>query len=545
MKMFAYYALHTLKNQLKKLFKTWVLIFLAACLAIGFIIGFGLVALENLAMGDDYVEEVVEDEVIDAEPIDTEEMYAVVELMCGGIILLLIVFSILGADKNGSSIFQPADVNLLFPSPLKPQSVLLFRLTTQLGVILVSSIYLCISVPKLIINMGLGAVAVVGFLCAWTLAVVLSRLLQILIYTFCSTHIKLKRYIRICTYGLLTCVALGYFAYTNITGLNYYTSAKAFFNARAAYLIPIWGTLKAMCAFSLTGNVLYVALSIAIALIMAVVLAIVIWRIKADFYEDAMAKSQETAELMQAAQNDGGVVVKRKKDRSEKLRRDGMKRGSGATVFFYRSMYNRFRFAHFSVLTATSETYMLAALGVCALCKFVFETTSPLPAMLTIGVLSFFRTLRNPLSVDTSRDFFRLIPEKTFAKLFYSTLGGSVNCALDLVPAALITIIFLGANPLYVLALMLLILSVDLYGTATGAFIDLSVQVSAGKIIKQIVQIMFIYFGLIPDIAIMAIGIILGIAPIAALICAVLNIGLGMLFLSLSPLFIDYCDKKK
>ena len=58
---------------------------------------------------------------------------AIIELAAGGAIMALFFFEAISADKNGSKIFLPADVNLLFPSPMKPQSVLMFRLATQLG----------------------------------------------------------------------------------------------------------------------------------------------------------------------------------------------------------------------------------------------------------------------------------------------------------------------------------------------------------------------------------------------------------------------------
>ena len=89
-----------------------------------------------------------------------------------------------------------------------------------------------------------------------------------------------------------------------------------------------------------------------------------------------MAKSEEKAELLAAAQSQkGGVgIVKRKKDRSDNLRRDGMRHGSGANVFFHKAMYNRFRFAHFGVFTKTSETYLVAAVGAAVLCRFVIQT---------------------------------------------------------------------------------------------------------------------------------------------------------------------------
>ena len=143
MRLFGYYAWHSFINQLRKLFKTWVLIFLVACMAIGVLIGVGAAMLDDAAGGD---EEIVESEVIEEEPGALEQLgiepEGFVELIAGGIILVYFVFQAIGADKNGSRIFLPADVNLLFSSPMKPQSVLLFRLMTQLGTSILASVYL-------------------------------------------------------------------------------------------------------------------------------------------------------------------------------------------------------------------------------------------------------------------------------------------------------------------------------------------------------------------------------------------------------------------
>jgi hypothetical protein len=90
-----------------------------------------------------------------------------------------------------------------------------------------------------------------------------------------------------------------------------------------------------------------------------------------------------------------------------------------------------------------------------------------------LAVLVFYRTLGNPLSQDTKMDFFRMVPESTWAKLFYSLLGGTVNCLLDLLPAMVAAVLILRANPLTALCWLLFILSVDFYATNVGTFIDL------------------------------------------------------------------------
>ncbi len=540
MRLFGYYALHSLKNQLKKLLKSWVLIFLLACMLIGGLIGFGAATLEDVAESKNETEVIEEIETTEEE-IPIEDVDGLVELIVGAVILGVFVFQIMSADKNGSRIFLPADVNLLFASPMKPQSVLMFRLLTQMGVILLSSVYLAFQIPNLIINLGMSMGAAMGILLTWLFTIAIGKLFQVLIYTYTSTNSGMKKYIRKGIYLIGAFLVTGFWLYYKSCECNAFEAAKAFFNHPVTRFFPFWGWLKAFCVYTMEANLTGSLVSLAAILAGGIVLVIVIWRIRADFYEDAMAKSEEVAEALEAAQSEKktGITLKRKKGRSEKLRRDGMNHGWGANVFFYRILYNRFRFAHFGFLTKTTETYLFLVLAVSAICKLVVETESYLPVVLAVCVFVFYRTLGNPLTEDTSMDFFRMVPESMEKKLFWSVFAGTVCCLLDVLPALLVTTIIFGVNPLEILAWIPVILSIDFFGSNAGAFINLSTPPSAGATIKQVVLIMFIYFGLLPDIAIMAVGIVFEKISMAALICAVLNFGLGGLFLAVTPLFLD------
>ena len=548
MRLFGYYAWHSFVNQLRKLFKTWVLIFLVICMAVGALIGVGAAMLDD-ASGED--EEIVESEIIEEEPgameklgIEPEEF---VELIVGGIILVVFVFQAISADKNGSKIFLPADVNLLLSSPMKPQSVLLFRLMTQLGTSILASVYLLFQLPNLVLNLGLSIWVALAMIATWCLTIVIGKLLQILLYIVCSTNVKLKSHLRNGIYVFLLAIAGAYLLYWKTSGEHYLVAATGFFNSSVSRFVPLWGWLKGFCMFAMEGNIAGLLASFAAIVVGGGLLTYIIWLIKADFYEDAMAKSEETAELLAAAQSQkGGVtVIRRKKDRSDKLRRDGMRHGSGANVFFHKSMYNRFRFAHLGIFTKTSETYLVAAVGAAVLCRFVIQTNGLIPVILTLGVLTFFRAMGNPLEQDTQMDHFLLIPESTWHKLFWSLLGGTANCFLDLLPAVIVSALLLGENVLIALAWLPLIVSVDFFATTVGAFIGFSVPVSAGKMVKQLVQIMFIYFGLLPDVAIMAVGLTFDQPVLAAIGCTVINILLGLVFFFLSPLFLEPKDGKK
>ena len=553
MRLFGYYAWHSFVNQVRKMLKTWVLIFLLACMLIGGLIGGGAAKLSSVAEAQQEAAEALEPESAEAPEEEAEKPSLperlgitaddMAELAAGVVILGILIYNVLSADTNGSKIFLPADVNLLFSSPMQPQSVLMFRLMTKLGTFIFLGFYLLLQLPNLILNLGMsvwGALALIG---AWCLTVMIGALLQVLFYTISSTRAGLKSVLRRSVYGLLGALLAGWAVFWKHSGLEPIPAAAAFFNAPLTRAVPLWGWLKGFFMFAQEGNAAGVLACFAALAAGGAGLIWLIRRVKADFYEDAMAKSEETAQLMEKVQAErsgrGVAFKKRKKDRSDTLRRDGLNRGRGASMFFWKSLYNRFRFAHLGFFTKTMETYLAAGVGVALICRFAAGTQSVVPAALTLGGLAFFRSLGNPLEEDTKMDFFRMIPDSAWSKMFYSLLGGSVNCLLDALPGLLAAALIQRANLLETLAWLPLIVSVDFYATAVGAFINLSVPNSAGATVKQMVQVMFIYFGLLPDVAVMAIGMVMGHTALAAAVSAGINAAFGLLFVSLTPMILE------
>ena len=546
MKLFFYYAFCSVKNQIRKLFKTWVAVFLGVCLLFGVVIGIGATALEDLAE-EEMPPEAEEEEILPDDEFDTDEEMSeveiadavqIIELIAGGVILLVFVLNSLSADKNGCAVFLQADVNLLFASPMKPQSVLLFRLMTQIGTSLVLSIYLLFQVPNLVINLGVPLIGAIAIIFTWGLVMILSKLLQVLLYTVGSTYPSAKKYIRPAVFALVGIVGVAFVLYWKRSGSEPLTAAMQFFNAPVTRWIPIWGWLKGLCMFALEGNVPYLVISFVLLVAATVVLVWSIWNMRVDFYEDAMAKSEETAELQRAAESGNTVAIKPQKDRSEKLRRDGLKHGQGASVYFFKTMYNRFRFAPLGIFTKTAVTYLIAAAGAAFILRFMLGEESFIPIALVLAVCAFFRSLGNPLSQDTGMDSFIMIPESPWAKMLYSLLGGSACCMLDLLPGMLVATVMMQTNPLETLAWMLFVVTLDFYSTSVATFIDLSIPTSTAKQIKSIIQVMFVYFGILPDVAILIVGGIFSALPIAAVIAALANMCIGAVFFAFSPLLL-------
>ena len=558
MRFVGYYAWHTFINQIKKLFKSWVIIFILACALIGGLIGVGAGMLTELAeeRKETAEEELIEEEISEEE-FSEEEFFEdvsledeigiskneLIELIVGGVALLVMVLMILGSEKSGHRTFLPADVNILFPSPLRPQTVLMFRLLTQIGLSIVAGIYMLFQLPNLTLNAGLSIWAALSIVGAYIIATIVGKLLQMLLYLLSSKY-ESKNIVRYLGYGLVLLVAVLFGASFMREG-RYLKAASNVFNAPVSRYVPFWGWIKGFVMSAVEGNVPGVILFFALNVIGIIALVYIIYGMKVDFYEDAMAGSQEIAEAMEAARSssNGIAFVKRKKDRSDKLLRDGMTKGWGANVFFHKTMYNRKRFAKYGIFTKTSATYLMISLAVSTLCNLVLKTNGLVALMIALGVMVFYRSLGNSYDDDIKMSQFVLIPDKTWKKLLYSLLGNNVNTLLDLLPAVVYAVLLMPGDiadkaPKALFWLIFLV-SIDFYATVVGAFIGLSTPQNSGMTIKQILGVMFLYFGLLPCAAFIAVGLALGKMWIGLLIGTLINIVLGVIFFIFCPRFIE------
>ena len=204
MKAFFYYASHTLWNQLRKLMKTYVIVILI-CAAIGFV--GGLAGAFFGGAGDDASSATLEETIEDADPVLTANM---VSLISGGVILAVLLWNVVTGEKSGSGIFQMADVNLLFQAPMKPQSVLLFRLIFKMSALVAAGLYLVFQIPNLHMNMGVPLGACIAILAVWGLTLITGQLLSVLVYTITATHIRLRKYVTPAVLVLCAALALSF-----------------------------------------------------------------------------------------------------------------------------------------------------------------------------------------------------------------------------------------------------------------------------------------------------------------------------------------------
>lgn len=542
MRLFLYYSFHTTWNQLRKLFTTWMFLIGLAIVLGGGLIGFGAARFyQDAPLSSEVTGTVLPEsfmEFFDASGLTANDA---LELGAGLIILAVLVIQVIGAEKSVSRLFLPADVNFLFASDMTPQQVLTFRLLTTLGTAVAASVYLFFQLPSLVSRFGLTQYAAVSVLLTWCLTIVFGALLKILIYELGSRILFLKenlRWIMIVFLAFLLCGL--YYSYQTSEEQVFLLSAVRFFNAPVSRWIPVWGWLKGILMCALEGNTRRSVVFLLLSASLAGILAVLIRVLPVDYYEEALIRSEELALYMETVNSDSaGLLVSRPNHYREGIDREAFRHGEGASVYFFKTMMNRMRFARFGFVTKTMITYFCAAIGGGLFVRMFMDEPSVYPPVFLLAVIVFFRTIGSPISEDIRRDSFSMIPENTWKKLLFSQLGGSLNCAMDALLPLLAGIAAAGMNPLRGFLYLPFIVSVDFFASAVGTFVDVAIPSSIDKTFKQVIQILLLYFGMIPDELIIAFGIIAHHDAAGISLASLVNLFLGTLFFGLAGVWLD------
>ena len=560
MRLFLYYASHSLLNTIKKVMKTWVA-FILIVIVFGTVVGLVTsLFTKNSKSGKDTPDTAVTT-VVDGEEGQGEELTLedaadgsfakskigqmmkkynitkeqIVDLAISAVFLLVLATNILNA-QNSSKIFLPADVPMLFSSPMRPQSVLMFRLLCTLGTSLIVSLFMLFQIPNLTINAGLSLWGAVSLVIVYAMILVFSTLVQVIFYTITSRMKtgtgNIKTFLAV-VYGA---VFLGFAAFTAITKLSLVEGLFAYFASAKTHWVPFWGWLRGISYYACIGDMKMSMIYLGLFVVACAVLVLIIWKLKADFYEDAMFAAEHKAEQLESAKKAAkGGVATREKERKASLDREGFHYGSGANVFFYKAVFNRFRFAKLRIFSTTMIVYTIVAGVVAWFARGYSHGDAFFIPAAVLGVMAFYRTMGDPIREDTSKDFFMLIPETHHKKLMYSILGSLSVTAIDLVLPMVVAAIMLKANPLNVLVWFAFVLSISFFATVVGTLISLSLPKDQAQTISVVVQMIFLYFGLTPSAMALIIGILVGHVLTAVAVGCAINVLIGFLVSLILP----------
>lgn len=549
MKMVGYYAWHTFLNSLKKIFQSTFVVIFVAVIAIGVIFGFSAALVADIvdSKNESQTEYSSEEYSGAEEEQDTDEyaedddqftfedaqfMQLCFEFGIPVVLIAFLLYGIYGGSKNGSDIFLMADVNFLFTAPLKPQSVLMFRLTFQMVATILGSFYLIFQIPNLRQNMGISWMAIIAVFLAWIFLLLLQRLVSVLSYTLTATYTELKKYVRPLIILIAAIVALIVGTAYLKSGQNWEQTMACTFGAKWTRMIPLIGWYKGMIMAAVSGNALE---SLIYGILLVVLMAVMfagIWRIKADFYEDAFSGAADRENTMIAAK-EGRVV--NKKERSEKIARNSEMKGWGGSTFFWKEMYNRRRFARFGIFTNTMLTYLAASVLTALFCERILHVSEFTALAVILAGIAFFRNYGNPIAAETSMNWLFLVPDNPYCKVFAAMGAGTVSCALDVLPALVIGAVLTPEKPWVVFLWFVMIVSMDFMLSTVGMMLEVLFPATALDIVKSMLQLVLKFIMIAVIVIILAVGALLLSLEIGLLLEILFNLILGTVLFIIYP----------
>lgn len=567
MKLWGYYALHTFWNSIKKMFRSSVV---AVIIGILFVFGiFGFVGdvvgtlLEDELGENSSTEEVQEgygdpeygyydesgefifyDEELTEEELTEEDLayiMMVVETIAAIVVLIILVFGARSGMKQGSDIFLMADVNFLFTAPVKPQSVLLFRLTFQMLAIFVGTIYILFQIPNLVINLHLSVETCFIIYFSLILALIVQKVVSVGVYTYTATHERVKKFVTPVAIGLgivlVAATVLVYYMTGDVWMSLEYTWASTW-----SRYIPIIGWIKAIVFHALNGNVLATGAYFVLTLIGIAGLTYLVWQMKADFYEDAMTGAQAREDMLLAAsENRKSVEVSTGAGKKRDRRKAGdelstiLDKTKGAQVFLAKELLVRRRLATFGVVTSTMLWYFTISTGLSILSAFVFEMQNFALIGFILMLVLFFRNYGNPIAQETAMNWLFLVPESPYKKVFYSMAAGTCATTLDLLPAMVVATILLELNPAVVLLWYVALISMDFMLSGVGLILEALFPASALEVVKSMLQMVLKFAIIIFIVVSIVIGVVLGSVELGLVLNLIMNIVIGTLAFIIYP----------
>ncbi|MCD8119997.1 MAG: putative ABC exporter domain-containing protein [Lachnospiraceae bacterium] len=512
--------------------------------------GSGNSSSDDNSNGDD----AYEDDEIEYTAEDIREIKLVVKSVIALVLFLFLLWAVDKGQQNGAEIFTMADVNLLFAAPLKPQSLLMFRVILHMGAVIVGSFYLIFQIPNLVLNIGITAGGVCVIICAYLIALVTVQLVRVCSYTFFATHSALRRYVSPATKLLAAAVFL-------LCGLTFLTCGRDLFRAMDLLFgsgwsncIPVIGFLKAAVMYGVDGSFLRSVLFLALSVLFLALVAVVTWRMKADFYEDAFtgaARQQEA--LAEIAPASGGSTVavtnvavteeqrkklQKKREAAEaRASRKAFAKGLGANVFFFKAIHLRNRNARLGIFTDTASFYLFLMVIVSLFVRLLAESDSFIAPGVIVCICVYFRTYGNPIASELSEPYLYMVPESAYSKVAFSFLAGSVSAALDLLPGFAAGFLILGSLP-DALAWYIFAVSIDFCASAWGLTLGLALPDAIPGVLRAWLELLLKLLTFLPCLFVgLLFGVFLGIDA-ALFVIAVLDFLIGTGVGSIAPAFL-------
>ena len=412
MKALPYLLVTTMKNRIVSFFKkpaNWIVLLVMA----------GLLSLVIFAGGQGTNSAV--------RPI--QELYAIVSVLY----IAMFAFSAYRGVHRGTTLFNLADIHLLFPAPLAPQKMLLYGLVKQMGTSLTIGFFLLFQYAWVHQQYGVPFTFLLLVLLGYGLTLFLGQLTAMTMYSITHASENKRKAAKVillslCGLGALY-VLLPVFSNTSV----WMQVGSKQLSRLPMLLFPAGGWMRALVAGMWEAQWLQVLWGLGAAIVFTVACIMLLNREQTDFYEDVL-KATETLHQTLALRKEG--KVQEVLPENVKVGRTGLGKGFGASAIYYKHRLESRRARRFLL-----DTMTMIMLLVSLAFAFIMRGEGLLPGFAFATYMQLFTVSTGRWVKELSRPYVYLMPETSFRKLIHclreSILGFVMEAVLLMVSMGL------------------------------------------------------------------------------------------------------------
>ena len=349
--------------------------------------------------------------------------------VCTAIFMLFAYITLFSGLNSGNSFFTLSDVHLLFPSPIKPKTILLYGMAKQVGTSFLMCIFIAFQGANLR-NLGIDVSGMVLIYFGLFFTLLMSSLTTSVIYSYTNGSVVRKKITQVVLYASIF-IIMGFIAKEHSVANDILNSALSTVNSSVFDFVPIYGWAKGLMSALYFGNYTTAIIWGAVIIVYSIVMYILIARSNGEFYEDAISGAQRKAELkaIQRANgsNMGGLSLKKK----FKIKAQGISSGRGTGTIFFKQILEQRR-KGIAFVDATTLIMGIVVVGVSLATKSLNNNTVSLLFSFGIaGYMALFLNMSGPWVNEMKKPFIYLIPGSNFKKLFLASISSILKGLAD------------------------------------------------------------------------------------------------------------------
>ena len=388
---------------------------------------------------------------------DINELYAIIFALYS----LIFVLISKNGFYNGASMFTMQDVNLIFTSPLKQNTVLSYGLIQQLGRSLMLGFFILFQSGTICTTYGVGFEVLIYILIGYGVTVFLSQMLAMVIYSYTSCDDKKSRMLKavytsvialFIAYGLFFCIQSG-----GITIPNLVTASQNI----VLRFFPVSGMVSLAVCGAISGSVQKIALGLIYCIGFWILYRLAVRFINSDYYEDVLQSTENSFSAI-AARKEGKAAESA--PRNVKTGKTGLSKGRGASAIYEKHKIENRRSK--KLLLSNTSLVMVAINIVMA---FVFSDEPVAVFAMSVYMMT-MSVATGRWAKELSYPYIFMIPESSYKKLLYTIksdipaiIAESILCVVPMYFICYLTPTDIFGMILARISFGLLIISVNLF----------------------------------------------------------------------------------